>query len=147
MWLFDEAASAEAARLLVFSGGSAILFSSVLGFAMLIPMQPWGRALAGKANPKQIGAAHLDWIVLGLMVGLAAQVLVLFDVRVTWFAVIALAVGAWLNPLPYVFRAFGVNAFALSGPPHQVAAASLGFISSLGIIYGWTAVLLAAASG
>ncbi|MGF1512050.1 MAG: hypothetical protein ACFB9M_21370 [Myxococcota bacterium] len=147
MWWLDQASPAEAMRVLVVSGGAAILWSSLLGFGMLVPMQPWARGWAGKPNVKPVGSAHLDWIMLALMLGLAAQVLVAFEVRVSWTAIIALAAGAWLNPLPYVFRAFGVNAFVLGGPPRQVAAASLGFASSVGIIYGWTAILIAVAWG
>ncbi|WP_283214602.1 hypothetical protein [Sphingopyxis sp. L1A2A] len=37
---------------------------------MRVPMQPWGRRLLKDMNFKQFGAAHLDWLMLGLMQGL-----------------------------------------------------------------------------
>lgn len=134
----------DAARLLVFSGAFAILVSSLLGFAMLIPLQPWGRSWAAGLNFKQIGAAHLDWIMLGLMQGLAGGLIFLFGLSppawVVWFMI----VGGWLNPLPYVFRAFGVNAFAFDGGMIQRISAALGGLSSTMIAVAWLALLTSA---
>jgi hypothetical protein len=132
----------EAAKIWLLSGGAAILGSSLLGVGMLLPMQPWGAGLGkGKVSMKQLGAAHLDWLMLGLMQGLAAGLVVAFGVEAPGSAVWALVVGGWMNPLPYVFRAFGVNAFSLSGPPTQRVAASLGLLSSVALIYGWSRLL------
>ena len=130
-----------AAKLLVFSGASAIAFSSLLGLAMLIPLQSWGHRFGKGMNFKQVGAAHLDWIMLGLMQGLAGGLIALFSLDVTTAAVWAMIFGAWANPLPYVFRAFGVNAFAFAGGPVQRAAAGLGLTSSLAILYAWSVIL------
>lgn len=134
----------EAARLLLFSGGLSILFASLLGFAMLIPLQPWGRKVFQGINFKQAGAAHLDWIMLGLMQALAAGLIVVFDLSPSSFAVWAMVFGGWLNPLPYVFRAFGINAFALAGPPLQRFAAALGAFSSTLIVVAWVLLLASA---
>ncbi len=60
----------DAARFLLFSGAASMLFSTFLGFLMRVPMQPWGRRLLKDMNFKQFGAAHLDWLMLGLMQGL-----------------------------------------------------------------------------
>lgn len=154
MDLFEPLPPLSAARTLLWSGGAAIAWSSVLGFMMLVPMQPWARrAMPPTESPrlkvsfKQVGAAHLDWIVLGLMLGLAAGFVVAFDLAPPALAVGALAAGAWLNPLPYVFRAFGVNAFVLGGPWYQVLAALLGLTSSLGILFGWGTLLALSLSG
>jgi hypothetical protein len=68
----------DATRLLVFSGGLSILFASLLGAVMLIPMQPWGKALLKQVNFKQLLAAHLDWVMLGLMQGLAGGLIAVF---------------------------------------------------------------------
>lgn len=119
------------------------MWSSLVGFIMLVPMQPWGQRWFPHLTMKHIGAAHLDWIVLGLMLGLAAGVIVAFGLSVPRAAVYALIMGAWLNPMPYVFRAFGVNGFVLAGPPHQVAAALVGLVSSLCVVFGWGTVLVA----
>lgn len=136
----------EAIKLLVFSGGSAILFSSILGLFMLLPMQK--EHPKEVANPtiifKHIGAAHIDWIMLGLMLGLAAALIHIFNITAEPFAVYCLIFGAWINPLPYVFRAFGINAFRFGGNITQRLAATLGLTSSLAIVYGWTHLLLTA---
>ena len=141
MWLFEPMPTASAVRTLVLCGGAAVMWSSLVGFMMLIPLQPWGQRILPKFNFKQVGAAHLDWIVLGLMLGLAAGVVSACGLTPARAVVVALAAGAWLNPLPYVFRAFGVNAFALAGPPHQIMAAGLGLVSSLCIFGGWFSLL------
>ncbi len=127
----------DAQRLLLFSAGLAVFFSSLLGMAMLIPMQPWSPSGLKKIKFKQIGAAHLDWFMLAFMQGLAAALMNVFEPNIHASAVWALVVGGWMNPLPYVFRAFGINAFSFSGPPMQKLSASLGAASSLAILYGW----------
>jgi hypothetical protein len=134
-----------AAKILVFSGAAAIVFSSLLGMAMLIPLQPWAKKRGSGINFKQIGAAHLDWIMLGLMQGLAGGVIALFGASAAPFVVWAMVFGAWANPLPYVFRAFGVNAFAFDGGLLQRTAAILGLTSSLAILYAWFVILFGAA--
>lgn len=133
----------EATRILLFSGGSSIFFSTALGFLMLAPMQPWGRSLLKRVNFKQFGAAHLDWLMLGLMQGLAAGLVAAFAVDPPAPAVWAMVVGGWLNPLAYVFRAFGVNAFAFDGDATQRLAATLGLGSSVAIAYAWMSILAA----
>jgi hypothetical protein len=134
----------DAIRLLVFSGGLSILFASLLGAAMLIPLQPWGQHFAKGMNFRQLMAAHLDWIMLGLMQGLAAMLIFTFALAPSALVVWAMVIGGWMNPLPYLFRAFGINAFALSGPPLQRIAAALGGISSTLILIAWTLLLLSA---
>ena len=59
-------------KLLTFNAGLQILFSSLFGVVMLVPMQPWGKALRAKIPAKASLAAHLDWIMLGLAQGVAA---------------------------------------------------------------------------
>lgn len=134
----------EAARILVFSGALAILVSSLLGFAMLIPLQPWGQKLTKGMNFKQLMSAHLDWIMLGLMQALAGGVIVLFGLSPSAWVVWFMVAGGWLNPLPYVFRAFGINAFAFAGSMTQRAASALGGISSTMIVAAWFMILTAA---
>lgn len=108
---------------------------------MLIPLQPWGREAFKGVNFKHLLSAHLDWVMLGLMQGLAAGLVVAFALAPAHFVVWALVVGSWLNPLPYLFRAFGINAFSFSGPLAQRMAAGLGAVSSALIIIAWTLLL------
>lgn len=56
-------------QLLIFSGAAAILWSSLLGALMLIPLQAHEPKQSKGMNFKQIGAAHLDCIMLGLIHG------------------------------------------------------------------------------
>jgi hypothetical protein len=134
----------EATRLLIFSGGLSILFASLLGTVMLIPLQPWGKGAFKGVNFKQLLAAHLDWVMLGLMQGLAGGLIAVFALAPSPWTVWLMVLGGWLNPLPYLFRAFGINAFALTGSLTQRLAASLGGLSATMIIVAWTILLLAA---
>lgn len=134
----------EATRLLIFSGSLSILFASLLGTAMLIPLQPWGRNAFKGVNFKQLLAAHLDWIMLGLMQGMAGALIAVFALAPSALVVWAMLLGGWLNPLPYLFRAFGINAFALTGSLTQRLAASLGALSATMIIVAWTILLSSA---
>ncbi len=133
----------DSAKLLLFSGATSMLFSTFLGFLMLVPMQPWGRQLLKGMNFKQFGAAHLDWLMLGLMQGLVGGLITIFAVDPSPAAVWAMVLGAWLNPLAYVFRAFGVNAFAFEGSAKQRLAAMLGLGSSVAIACAWVSILTA----
>ncbi|WP_428628090.1 hypothetical protein [Sphingopyxis sp.] len=133
----------DTAKLLLFSGAASMLFSTFLGFLMLAPMQPWGRQFLKGMNFKQFGAAHLDWLMLGLMQGLVGGLVTVFAVNPPMVAVWAMVLGAWLNPLAYVFRAFGVNAFAFEGAAKQRLAATLGLGSSVAIAYAWVLILAA----
>jgi hypothetical protein len=132
--------SQEAVKLLVFSGTFAILFSSIFGFVMLIPLQPWGKEFFLKINWKQIGHAHLDWIILGLMQGLAGGLIAVFGLSPSFWAVWAIVVGGWMNALPYLFRGLGINAFSLSGGFLQIVTALMGLFSSCAIVYGLSVV-------
>lgn len=133
-----------AAQILIFSGGCAILLSSSIGFMMLIPMQPWGRKWVKGINFRQIGAAHLDWIMLGLMQGLAGGLVLLFQLSPPCWSVTAMIAGAWINPLSYVFRAFGVDAFSFAGDRLQRIAAVVGGVSATAIAVSWFVFLNAA---
>ncbi len=134
----------ESAKILLFSGGAAILFSSLIGFLMLIPLQAHENKSTSRINLKHIGAAHLDWIMLGLMQGLAGGLILLFELAPPLWIVFLMVFGGWANPLPYVFRAFGINAFRFSGGAVQRLAAALGGLSSLSIVTAWLVLLYCA---
>jgi hypothetical protein len=109
-----------------------IAFSVALGWVMLVPRQPWGRALAPLLS-KDFTAAHLDWFMLSFMqLGAFAALVSTGTPGEPWVAV-CLIIGGWLNPVPYVLRAFGLNAFQLGGRPSQRIAG----VSSLLISAGW----------
>ena len=128
----------SAARWLVLSASFAMLVACLVGVVMLVPTR---RSVAGGGYRRGLLSAHLDWIMLGLMEGLAAALCVLFTLRPAPWVIGALIFGAWANPLPYVFRAFGVDAFRFAGGAVQRLSATLGALSSLAIMIGWIALL------
>ncbi|KQZ73801.1 hypothetical protein ASE06_15805 [Sphingopyxis sp. Root214] len=139
--------SLESAKFLALSGSISIFFSAWIGVIMLFPRRPNRDAgEAGGVNFKQIGAAHIDWIMLGLMQGLAGLLILLFAITPAPYVLWLMAFGAWLNPLPYVFRAFGINAFVFAGGPVQRSAATLGGLSSTAILVSWSLIFLSIAS-
>lgn len=132
-----------AARLLVTSGFLQVAVSALLGLWMLARMQPWMRAGRPRAGLKDIGAAHVDLILLGLLEIAAAWALEAFAIDEAGWIAGVLVIGGWLNPVPYVARGFGVNAFVLSGGVVQRGFALLGLASSLCLLVGVAALLVA----
>lgn len=131
----------ESVQLLLFNAGAQIAFSSAFGLVMLAPMQPWGMKWRRKFPRKAALAAHLDWYMLAFMQGIAAAGIAAFGVPSSNTAAWLLIAGGWLNPTPYLFRGFGINAFALAGPPRQWLAASLGAASVACILIAWALLL------
>jgi hypothetical protein len=139
--------SLDSAKFLALSGSLSIFFSTWIGVLMLFPRKPKpANADSPRVNFKQIGAAHIDWIMLGLMQGIAALLILLFKAAPAPYVLWLFAFGAWLNPLPYVFRAFGVNAFVFAGGTLQRSAAAMGGLSSTAIIVGWSMIFWAIAA-
>ncbi len=134
--------SRDPATVLAFNAGLQILVSSLFGVLMLVPMQPWGRALRARMNAKALLATHLDWLMLAFMqLGASfifAQWPATASSRVAWLLVF----GGWVNPLPYLLRGFGIDAFVLAGPPVQRVAALIAGTSVAAIIAAWTLILL-----
>ncbi len=139
--------SLDSAKFLALSGSISIFFSAWIGVLMLFPRKPKADSeKTSGVNFKQIGAAHIDWILLGLMQGLAGLLILLFAVTPAPYVLWLMAFGAWFNPLPYVFRAFGVNAFVFAGGPLQRTAAAMGGLSSTAILLGWSLIFWAIAT-
>jgi hypothetical protein len=128
--------------LLSFNGGLQIVVSSLLGFFMLVPMQPWGRGLAGKVDMKALLAAHLDWIMLAFMQLAAAFIMRSWSATSSTGVAWLLVLGGWLNPTPYLLRGTGINAFVLAGPLKQRIAATIAGASALSILVAWIVLLL-----
>ena len=127
--------------LLAFNAALQILVSSLLGVFMLLPMQPWGRALRTRVNAKALLATHLDWLMLAFM-QLGASFLfsrwpVTAGAGVAWMLVF----GGWVNPLPYLVRGFGIDAFVFAGPPVQRLAAAVAGTSVAAIVTAWVIIL------
>lgn len=135
----------NAPRLLALNAALQIAFSSALGFAMLIPLQPWGQRAGKLLRSRLMTAAHLDWFMLAFMQVTAAFLLDRWPVDAPVAAAVAalLVAGGWLNPVPYVLKAAGIDAFVWAGPPRQKIAASVAGLSSLAILVAWIVLIVA----
>lgn len=132
--------------LLVLSGEMAILWSSLLSGIMSNPLRPNGAKQGKGANYKQIGSTDLDWIMLGLIQGLAAGLNLAFGLDPAPCLVGPMIFSRLLVPLPDVFRAFGINLLVLVDSSVQRMAAALGGISSLSIVVSCSVLLFDAAA-
>lgn len=135
----------QAIKWWLFSAGAAFAFSCLWGFGMLLLVKKASEGRPLGVNLRQLGAAHLDWLMLALMLGLASGFVRAFELsELPHWIVMGLLLGAWINPLSYVFRAFGVNAFVFSGGALQRASAALGGVSSVAILSAWVGLLIQA---
>ena len=131
-----------AARWLLVSAALEIVASSLLGYVMLIPMQPWGRQLRDRfPAPRALMSVHLDMVMLALMQAAAALGTYAFPSRHDGAAAALLIASGWLNVTPYAWRMVGVNAFALAGGGLQRFAASLSFAGTLALTTGWVLLI------
>jgi hypothetical protein len=126
---------------LTVNAAAQVFVSSLLGWLMLLPLQPWGGALK-RLDLKALRSTHLDWLMLAFMQWGAAFVMSRFPAAASVLAAGLLVFGGWANALPYLFRGFGIDAFVLAGPPKRFAPASLAGLSSLAITVAWAKVLL-----
>jgi hypothetical protein len=133
--------SGDPIALLAFNAGLQILVSSLFGVLMLVPMQPWGRSLRPRMNAKAMLAAHIDWLMLAFMQFGAAFIFARWPVTASPAVAWMLVFGGRVNPLPYLVRGFGIDAFVLAGPPVQRAAALVAGVSVAAIITAWAIVL------
>ena len=127
--------------LLAYNAGLQIFVSSLLGSLMLIPMQPWGKRLRPHIDFKALLSTHLDWLMLAFMQGVATFIFVHWPETKSRGVAIALVFGGWTNPVSYLLRGFGVNAFAFAGPPVQRVSAAIVGLSAACIITAWATIL------
>jgi hypothetical protein len=127
------------AKWLVTSGCLAIFLSSLFGILLLTPSV---RTTENAARLKQLGKAHVDWILLGLMSVAAGTLAWLHDLNLHPGFVALILFGAWTNPLPYVFRAYGIDAFQFAGGLSQRSSAALAALSVAAVLIGWWGVFV-----
>lgn len=133
-------------RLLTGNAALQVLASCLLGFGMLVPRQPWAKTLAPRFNQKALLSVHLDWLMLAFMQWGAVLVMTQWPGAARAWVAWLLVVGGWLNVLPYLCRAFGIDAFVLAGRPVQVVAASVSGASSVGLLVAWASLAWAVVS-
>jgi hypothetical protein len=132
-------------RLLLLNASAQVFASSLLGFFMLLPLQPWVPASFKRLPPpKALLPVHLDLYMLAFMQALAA--LAMRDLGPPQHAGLVaglLVFGGWANPLPYLLRLFKVNAFVFGpgGGARQWVAAGFAGTSAAGIVTAWGLLL------
>lgn len=124
-----------------------IFCSTLLGSALLLPMQPWFPFKLSPKLFKEMISVHLDLYMLAFMQFSAASVLenqILTDTmdqaRILVIARL-LRFGGWVNPSAYLFRGFGINAFTFGSDLKQNLATSLGAVSATSIVVAWGMIL------
>ncbi|MBL8937385.1 MAG: hypothetical protein JNM69_22685 [Archangium sp.] len=127
----------EPLRLLTGNAALQVLVSCLLGFAMLVPRQPWAKRLAPHFDQKALLSVHLDWLMLAFMQWGAVLVMTQWPGAAQPWVAWLLVVGGWLNVVPYWCRAFRIDAFVLAGPPVQLVAASVSGLSATGLLVAW----------
>lgn len=126
-------------QLLAWNASAQIAFSSLLGWLMLVPRQPWGGRFR-RLGARDFTAAHLDWLMLAFMQLGASYALARRAVPHAQWIGVALVIGGWINPVPYVLRGFGVDAFVFAGDWKQRASAGLSGLSSALIAAAWITI-------
>jgi hypothetical protein len=131
----------DPSALLAYNAALQILVSCLFGVLMLVPMQPWGRALRARVNAKALLATHLDWLMLAFMQLGASYIFWRWPVTARRSVAWMLAFGGWVNPLPYLLRGFGLDAFVFAGPLVQRLAAFVAGVSVAAIIAAWVLIV------
>jgi hypothetical protein len=127
---------------LLVSAALEIIVASLLGFIMLIPMQPRFSELRTSWPPtRALMSVHLDLVMLGFMQMLAGLAMRALPGPFDRLAALLLIPSGWLNVGPYAWRLVGVNAFAFAGGPLQRFAALTSLAGTLALTGGWVALL------
>jgi len=128
---------------LLVSAAAEMLVASLLGYAMLIPMQPWGQRLRARwPAPRLLMSIHLDLALLSLMQFAAGAAIHAVPGPRDALAAALLVGAGWLNVTPYLWRAVGVNAFVLAGGALQRGAALLSLLGTVALTAAWLLLLL-----
>jgi hypothetical protein len=136
-------------KLLVINASIQILVSSILGFLLLVPMQPWGKNFLKNVHSiHDLRSTHLDWLMLAFMQYGGAFAMMHLPIAHPGLIAGLLVFGGWMNATPYLVRGiWGINAFSLSGDAKQIFAASLGLISVISILTAWSLIVIDAFRG
>jgi len=94
-----------------------------------------------RVNAKALLATHLDWLMLAFMQLGAAFIFSRWPVTAGGSVAWMLVFGGWVNPLPYLVRGFGIDAFVFAGPPVQRLAAAVAGASVAAIVAAWALIL------
>lgn len=125
------------------NASAQIFVACLLGWVMLLPMQPWGKRLKETLpTMRAMLSAHLDFILLALTQLLVAFVATRVELSHPRVIFGLLVFGGWVNPLPYLFRGKGVDAFVMAGGARQRLASALSGTSSAALTVAWGLVTM-----
>jgi len=128
--------------ILIFNASIQIFVSTALGFIMLIPLQPWGGfSKLYLPSMHALLAVHLDWYMLAFLEFACAFMFNMYPSISSWNVALLLMFGGWVNPMAYLLRGYGINAFVFGGGPIQLIASSVSGISVVSILVGWSVLL------
>lgn len=142
------ASASSAADLLLGSFVLQIAWTTLLGWIMLLPHQPWAKdlALARMLRSKDVTAAHVDWIVLALVQVGAAIVIPRCEARLSNPHVVAWCIicSGWYAPTVYFLKAFGINGFRATGKPNVESLVGLmGVSGTMAFTFAWAQIVRA----
>lgn len=129
----------EPARILIANALVQITFTAWFGGWLLYRLHLAKR----RSGMRDLVAAHVDWVILGLVqvaVAYASNSCGAHDVTLP---AALLAVAGWLNPVPYLARGAGVNAFEFGGSRLQRVLAAVGAMSVVCLTLGLTWITIA----
>ena len=127
---------------LLFNASIQILVSTILGFIMLIPMQPWGEFTKPYLpSMHAFLAVHLDWYMLAFLEFCMAFIYNTYPCLECKTSTLLLIFGGWINPMAYLLRSYGINAFVLGGDWLKLISASISLISAICILICWSLLI------
>jgi len=131
---------------LLLSGVMLILFTTLLGWLMLIPHQVWGNnsAFATRLRSRDVTMAHVDWVMLALVQFAAAYAMSLKSPQQAFIVSRCLVFNGWVAPALYLAKAWGINGFRLDGKRGVDTLIGLaGLVGVVAFTYGWLMIVWA----
>lgn len=153
MWILSAVSSSLTAfwnssptEFLMRSATLQILFTTLLGWAMLVPHQVWGNgsAFATRLRSRDVTSAHVDWVMLALVQFAAAYAMSLKSPPQAYIASRCLVFNGWVAPAVYLAKAWGINGFRLDGK--RGVDTVIGVVGLAGVVaftYGWLQIVRA----
>lgn len=146
--MLSSLSASPPAELLLSSFVLQTAWTTLLGWAMLLPHQPWAKdlAFARKLRSKDVTSAHVDWVLLALVQVGAAVVMPLCEARLANPRVVAYCLiwNGWCAPVVYLLKAFDINGFRATGKPGMESLLALmGFSGTVAFTYAWVQIVRA----
>jgi hypothetical protein len=153
MWIISALSSslsrfgnASPTDFLMLSAVMQVLFTTLLGWLMLIPHQVWGNgsAFAVRLRSRDVTMAHVDWVMLALLQFAASYAMSLKSPQQAFIVSRCLVFNGWVAPAVYLAKAWGINGFRLDGKRGVDTLIGLaGLVGVVAFTYGWAQIVRA----